>query len=132
MGFWPDEEELKPIENRRRGPDNLVQYIRFSSFLTWVFLLLVIVLYDAAQPSQFNIYVIDERWGKTTETFIRTSYMNASAALCVFTFCFALINLILDSRRARRRNDRYSFALITALVFSFVGLIWFAVYYLAY
>ena len=131
MSYWTDEQVAKHNENRRTGPDDTTKYVRFSSFLAWLFLILTGILADAATPSQFNIYVLDEKWGKNSTTIFRESYMTASLVFCIFTFIFILTSLVIDSRRQKRKSDHFSYALLIALIIDFFGLIAFTIYYLS-
>lgn len=130
MSYWPDDQRKDKKQERRRGPDKMSQWLRFSSFLSWLFLALVIVLNDAARPSKFSIYVLDSKWNKTSTTYVRTNYINAAAVFCLITFVFSLTNLIIDATRKRRKADRHSISLMLAMICSFIGLIAFSVYYL--
>ncbi len=132
MSYWPDENKPhKGIENRRTGPDEITKFVRFSSFLSWLLLVLTGILADASTPSQFNIYVLDKKWGKTSGTIFRVNYIYASFAICVFTFLFILTSLVIDSRRQKRQTDHYSFSLLIALIADFMGLIAFVVYFMS-
>ena len=131
MGFWKDELPERRQGNRRTGPDDLTKYVRFSSFLAWLLLALTGILTDAATPSEFNIYVLDEKWDKVTGTYFRESYITAGFTFCIITFVFILVSLFVDSRRQKRKNDHFSYALLLALIVDVFGLIAFMVYYLS-
>ena len=131
MGYWTDEPSAKSQGNRRTGPDDTTKYVRFSSFLSWLLLVLTGILADAATPSQFNIYVLDEKWGKTSGTIFRENYVTASFVICIFTFLFILTSLVIDARRQKRKSDHFSYSLLIALIVDFFALIAFVIYYLS-
>lgn len=131
MSYWKDEAIKKNKGNRRTGPDESAKYVRFSSFLSWLFLALTGILADAATPSQFNIYVLDEKWGKTSGNVFRESYLTASFVFCLFTFVFILTSLVIDSRRQKRQSDHFSYSLLIALIIDFFALVAFMIYYLS-
>jgi len=131
MSYWTDEPQKEHHDNRRTGPDDTTKYVRFSSFLAWLFIALSGILADAATPSQFNIYVLDEKWGKNSELVFRENYMTAAFAFCIFTFIFTLTSLVIDSRRQKRQSDHFSTSLLLALIVDFLALIAFMVYYLS-
>ncbi len=132
MSYWPDQDHTdRRQDNRRTGPDTFSKYVRFASFLSWMFLIISAMLADAAYPSEFNIYVLDRKWGKNSTVFFRESYMIAAFIFCVLTFFFVVISLIIDGRRQKRKSDHFSYALISALIADILGLAYFLYYFIS-
>lgn len=131
MNYWQDGQSQKGHQNRRTGPDTKSKYVRFSSFLSWLLIALTALLTDAARPSEFNIYVLDEKWGKSSATYFRENYIIAAAVFCAFTFLLILVSLFIDVRRQKRKTDHISISLLIGLLVTFAGLIGYAVYFLA-
>ena len=131
MNYWQDGKQPERRQNRRTGPDTMSKYVRFSSFLSWLLIALSALLTDAAKPSEFNIYVLDNKWGKSSATYFRENYIIAAAVICGFACLLILVSLFIDVRRQKRKTDRISMSLLIGLFVSFAGLIGFAVYFMA-
>lgn len=131
MNYWKDNKQPKHPQNRRTGPDTTSKNIRFSSFLSWLLIALSALLFDAAKPSDFNIYVLDSKWGKSSATYFRESYIIAAAVICSVAFILILISLFIDVKRQKRKSDHISTALLIGLFVSFAGLIGYAVYFMS-
>ncbi len=131
MNYWQDGKKPDHPQNRRTGPDTMSKYIRFSSFLSWLLIGLSALLTDAAKPSEFNIYVLDSKWGKSSATYFNESYIIAAAVICAFTFLLILVSLFIDVRRQKRKSDHVSTSLIIGLFVSLAGLIGFAIYFMS-
>lgn len=131
MAYWPEDEKPDISRGKRTGPVKQVKFVRFSGFLSWVLIILTGLLTDAASPSEFNIYVLDSKWGKSSDVFFRESYMIAAAIIAVATFLLILISLIIDSHYQNRKGDHFSYALLAGLIVDFGFLIYFLVYFLS-
>lgn len=129
MSYWPDDEknQSEPTD-KRKGPDLLVKWVRVSSFVTWILILLTVVITDSAKPELHTI--LDIRYGKTSRTSWDGSLLINAFMLSIGTFIFTLISLLINSQRLKRKYDRISISLIIGMIVSGLFMIGFFVYYL--
>lgn len=132
MSYWKDNDKHELAhENRRMGEDYASKYIRFGSFLSWLLIALSALLADAATPTEFNIYVLDDKWGKNSNVFFRESYVYAGMFILGLAFLIILISLFIDTQHQKRKTDHISYSLLLGLFVSFAGLMAYLIYFIA-
>lgn len=121
------EDEEKKIVERRKGPDILVKFVRASAVTAWIVFAASLVFVDMAMPQTESFW---SKWFKTNvRTYWDTDWLKYFFYSSVFLSLLCFASLIVNSRRRRRRGDRYSFSLIFVGIMSVIGI---AIYYIKF
>ena len=109
------------IEQKRRGPDILVKIIHWLAACGWILMFVVLFLTDKARPQA--AFFLD----KILEIQLRTSWdmglIRIACFLMVIILFLCTIGLFINSRRHKRRDDRYNRSLIIMWILAFIGVI---------
>jgi len=123
----PSEEKYKPsVRIRRKGPDFLVGAVTIFSALSWGLAIGAITMIDKAGPRVLsasdrvfrNSGVIPPKSVHWDEVYLRVSVFLMGGILAA---CFG--GLLINSRRMKRKEDRWSKSLIGLGVLSFLSLV---------
>lgn len=128
MAYWRDDKANKPPEHRK-GPDLLVKWVRFSSFLSWLLFFGTVLMWDSAKPEIHTI--LDMQYGKRSRGSWDGDLLNIAFAFSIVTFVFVLISLLFNSQRLRRKLDGISVSLVIVLILSGITMVGFFVNYIA-
>lgn len=114
------EENLRPA-NRRRGPDLIITLINWMSFAGWIIIIAVLILLAQAGPQ------IETFFDRLLEVSTGRSWDYGLSQLAFYLMILLAImgvtGLILNSRRMKRKGDRYRISLIIMTAFSFIGMV---------
>ena len=105
---------------RRQGPDTWIRMMKFFGMLSWSLFIFAFYLVGKAQPQLESFF---EKWLNVEvregwdERLLLYSFM-----LMLGIFYFSCFALIINTRRHKRKSDKYSPALIFLLVSSVVGI----------
>lgn len=106
--------------NRRRGPDLYVQ-------LPWAFSvvasLLVLASMALTERATTNNHGVDRIFGIDRAHFYEPRWHHMAGGVLACSFVLTLLGLRMNSRRMRRKGDRYSRALILLCLLSGAGLV---------
>ncbi|KXG77468.1 hypothetical protein [Thermotalea metallivorans] len=111
--------------DRRKGPDIWVKLVRWLGFIAWGIMFFIITITDRAKPQAETFF---ERLFKVQ---IRQTWdfgLIRYAFYLMITLCIlCVIGLIINSRRHRRKTDRYNFSLILMMGLGIIGIIMYLV-----
>jgi len=107
------------IPEKRKGPDLLLKAISLSGFFSWLLMLPVLVLVQLARPEFVTFF---DRWIKleTRSTWDLTLYRYAFY-LMLLIMVLALLGLMLNAFRMRRKTDSWRINLILVFLLSLIG-----------
>ncbi len=121
MAYWLDKEQPTKKTDQRKGPDGITKFVKFTSFTSWLLIVISIVVTDAARPSSLDVAILDSKWGKTATNTFRSDLVTVGMFVCFVAVMFAIIGLAANSQRHKRKTDKYSIALITAFIVGLIG-----------
>jgi formate hydrogenlyase subunit 3/multisubunit Na+/H+ antiporter MnhD subunit len=112
-------ENKRVFVERRRGPDKLTKWIKWTSIIGWLLIICVIFIISEAKPRVENFFdkLFHVHLRKTwDEDLLRYSFflMVILFFLCAFAFIFNLM-------RHKRKTDRFNKSIIILGIVSFVG-----------
>lgn len=114
------EENFRPA-NRRRGPDLIITLINWMSFTGWIIIIATLILLAQAGPQ------IETFFDRLLEVGANRSWNSELSQLAFYLMILLAImgvtGLILNSRRMKRKGDRYRISLIIMTAFSFIGIV---------
>ena len=113
-------------KNKRKGPDLLISLINWISVAGWILIIAVLVIIGKAQPAMVTF------WDRLLQTGVDSSWDIELAQyafyLMVVLLFLGLAGLFMNSKRHKRKTDRYRVSLIVMTLFSVAGI---AVYLLS-
>lgn len=107
-------------ENRRKGPDFLINIVNFASIVTWILFILALISFHYAKPELETLITrayqleLRERW---IETYLRM--MQICLLVCGG---LSITALILQQKRTRRRSDTFRYHFIISGLLACTGL----------
>lgn len=107
--------------DRRKGPDALVKWVKWSGIISWVLVVIVLFLTLIAKPG-FESYM-DRSFHVKLENSWDTNLVQYAFILLVFLFFFCMVSIIINLLRCRRKSDRFNKTLIINAVASFLGIL---------
>lgn len=100
------------IENRRKGPDFLLQLVNLSGLIIWFFLLTLFSACDKAGVEIFN-------FSQKIEGQKDIEWLNVAFIMATIMFFVSAILLLFSLKRTRRKNDKIKISLLISEVISF-------------
>lgn len=117
------------VENmkRRRGPDIWVKLISWFEIISWVILFITLYVITKAKPQVENFF------DKFLKVSLRKTWDLELAQyafyLMIILLTLSICALVVNSKRHRRKSDRYSFTLILMSMVSFIGIVIYTLYF---
>lgn len=95
--------------DRRRGPDLWVKLVNWLGILAWAIMFFIIAITDRAKPPMETFF---DRFFKVQVRQTWDFGLLRYALYLMITLCvLCVFGLVVNSRRHRRKNDRYSISL---------------------
>lgn len=109
------------FNERRKGPDFWVKWIKWAGYFSWVIAFAIIILTDRAKPpveTFFDRY-FHIQLKRTWDIYL----MRYAFLLLLVLFFICVFTIIVNFRRHRRKTDRYNPSIIILSVLSLLGII---------
>ena len=107
--------------DRRKGPDKLVKWVKWSGIISWILVAIVLFITIIAKPS-FESYM-DKSFHVKLQSNWDINLMQYVLVLLVLLFFFCIISIAINLSRCRRKTDRFNKTLILNAVASFIGIL---------
>ncbi len=107
--------------DRRKGPDPWVKALEWLGVFGWLLMFAALFIIDRAKPQSENILVNAAK--VEASTIWNQELTNALFYLMIFGLCISIIGIVINSRRYRRKDDRFRITLIMLGVISIFGII---------
>lgn len=104
---------------RRKGPDLLVRWVKWTGYGAWLLTLSILVITSYAKPQLETFFdrLLEVRVRKTWDIEL----MQYAFYLMVATFAMCCFAILVNTRRKRRRSDRYNKSIIFLGIISLLG-----------
>lgn len=109
--------------DRRRGPDTLVKWVKWSGIVSWILVSVILFVTLVAKPD-FESYV-DKSFHIKLQTNWDTNMMQYVFILMVLLFFFCMISIGVNIMRCRRKSDKFNKTLILNAIAAFIGIVLF-------
>ncbi len=107
--------------DRRKGPDPWVKALEWLGVFGWLLMFTALFIFDRAKPESENFLI------KATKVEASTTWnqelTTALFYLMIFGLCISIIGIAINSRRYRRKDDRFRITLIILGMISIFGII---------
>ncbi len=107
--------------DRRKGPDPWVKALEWLGVFGWFLMFAALFIIDRAKPESENFLI------KATKVEASTTWdqelTTALFYLMIFGLCISIIGIAINSRRYRRKDDRFRITLIMLGIISIFGII---------
>jgi len=107
--------------DRRKGPDALVKWVKWSGIISWLLILLILFITSVAKPD-FESYM-DKSFHIKLQDNWNTDMMHYVLLLLIFLFFFCLISININMMRCRRKSDKFNKTLIFNAAAAFIGIL---------
>ena len=107
--------------DRRKGPDPWVKVLEWLGVIGWFLMFAALFIIDRAKP-QSEKFLIKATKAEASTTW-NQELTNALFYLMIFGLCISIIGIVINSRRYRRKDDRFRITLIILGVISIFGII---------
>lgn len=114
--------------DRRRGPDKLVKWVKWSGIISWILVSAALFITLVAKPG-FESYMDKSfhiRLGSTWDT----NLMQYVLLLLVILFFFCMISIAINLTRCRRKSDRFNKTLILNAAAAFIGILLYLIFFI--
>lgn len=109
------------MQDRRRGPDSLVKWVKYSGIISWILISIVLFITFIAKPD-FESYT-DESFHIRLQNSWDIKMMHYVFVLLVLLFFFCTISSIVNLLRYRRKSDKFNKTLILNAVAALIGIL---------
>ncbi|MBF0224801.1 MAG: hypothetical protein HQK76_05025 [Desulfobacterales bacterium] len=106
---------------RRRGPDFLVNTIRFLGVLSWLLMFAVMYILQRARPEEVTL--MDRFFNLQRNTEWNLALVHRIFYLMIAGLMLSIIGLTFSIKRYRRKSDKYPLSLIFIGLISSAGII---------
>ena len=108
-------------KDRRKGPDFCVKWIKWAGYFLWIIAVTVILMADKARPPIETFF--DRLFKIHLRKTWNTELMKYAFYLLILLFLTCIFTIIINSRRHRRKTDRYNPSVIVLSILSLIGMI---------
>ncbi|MGE5676646.1 MAG: hypothetical protein ACM3ZR_01150 [Pseudomonadota bacterium] len=109
------------MQDRRRGPDVLVKWVKFSGIISWMLIAIVLFVTLISKPD-YESYM-DDSFHIRLQNAWDVNMMQYAFLLLVMLFFFCMISIVINLMRYRRKSDRFNKTLILNAAAAFTGII---------
>lgn len=109
------------MQDRRKGPDALVKWVKYSGIISWILISMVLFITLIAKPD-FESYM-DESFHIRLQNAWDVNIMQYVFVLMVLLFFFCTISIVINLTRYRRKSDRFNKTLILNAVAALIGIL---------
>ncbi len=113
-------EERRQIE-RRKGPDFLVKWIRWTVISGWILIITALLVIAAAKPQDKNLF--DRLFNSQVRESWDSNLLFGAFVLLIILYLLCIIGFFFNLRRSKRKSDRISISIILLGLGSFAGII---------
>lgn len=117
--------EERTFVDRRKGPDFLVSWVKYSSYVIWSLAVIVLTITSYAKP-EFETF-LDRMFNVTLRTTWDYNLLTVGFYFLVTLFFFSVASVVVHALRCRRKTDRIKKTLIAFSFLSFIVNIIYAV-----
>jgi hypothetical protein len=107
--------------DKRRGPDTLLKTVRGIGIVSWIFIFVILFIVDRAKPQVETFF--DRFFQVQLQQVWDLELLRYAFFLMFLVFFLCIIALFINSRRVKRKTDRYNPSVIIIAVLSFLGMI---------
>jgi hypothetical protein len=108
------------MQDRRKGPDTLVTWVKWSGIISWVLVSIILFITLIAKPG-FESYM-DKSFHIKLEAAWDINLMQYVLILLVLLFLFCIISIAINLMRCRRKSDRFNKTLVLNAAAAFIGI----------
>ncbi len=109
--------------DRRKGPDPWIKSLTWFGIIGWIFMLVAMAVFHKARPESERS--ITGFLQKTLGTQWDMELVPYFISLSAFILLISLFGLYVNSQRNNRKNDSYRMSLVSLVVFSILGLLYY-------
>lgn len=109
------------MQDRRRGPDALVKWVKYSGIVSWVLIAVILFITLIAKPN-YESYMNDSFHIRLQDAW-DVQMIQFAFLLLVLLFFFCMISIVINLLRYRRKSDRFNKTLILNAVAALIGII---------
>lgn len=122
--------DLKKKEylEKRKGPDFMVKWVKFSSFLVWLFIGVIMFVTDISKPKSETFF--DRLLKVDVRKFWDFNTLRYAFVTTLLLFTYAFISLLFNLRRLKRKDDRLSISVIIAVLLSTILMLFYVYFFL--
>ncbi len=114
--------------DRRRGPDTLVKWVKWSGIISWILVSITLFITLVAKPG-FESYM-DKSLHIVLQATWDTDLMSYVFFLLVLLFFFCMVSILINLRRCRRKSDKFNKTLILNAVAAFIGILLYLLFFI--
>lgn len=107
------------MKNRRRGPDFIINMIKWISIVIWVIIAIVIILIMFTNPTSAGMQMSRP----TLQTTSSKAASSAMFSLLVIQLIMSVAGLIFNFTRLKRKTDRLRISLVLSGLFAIIGIV---------
>ncbi len=114
----------KPIiykKERRHRHDFICSWLEVTSFLVWLILFVIVLLYQKALPREATFF--DRLLAVQLQNTLNSGYLTAAFYLLLILLALSIVSLLLNFKRLKRSTDHIRVSFIISLIFSVAGLL---------
>lgn len=109
------------MQDRRRGPDALVKWVKYSGIISWVLISVILFITLVAKPN-YESYMNDSFHIRLQDAW-DVKMLQYAFLLLVMLFFFCMISIVINLMRYRRKSDRFNKTLILNAAAALIGII---------
>ena len=106
----------QPRPNRRRGPDSWLKLLTIITVAGWISLGVAFILFDFARPETETLF--HHIFGSLPERGWNDTIMNGVFYTVLLCQGMSVAGVFINSRRMRRKSDRYRWSLMGLAIMS--------------
>lgn len=107
------------MKNRRKGPDFIINMIKWISIVIWLIIGIVVILLMVSNPTSAGMQMSRP----TLQTTSSKAVSSAMFSLLVIQLIMSVSGLVFNFTRLKRKTDRLRISLVLSGLFAIIGIV---------
>lgn len=107
------------MKNRRKGPDFIINMIKWISIVIWLIIGIVVILLMVSNPTSSGM----QASRPTLQTTSSKAISSAMFSLLVIQLIMSVSGLVFNFTRLKRKTDRLRISLVLSGLFAIIGIV---------
>ncbi|HQO41129.1 MAG TPA: hypothetical protein PK986_11715 [Spirochaetota bacterium] len=107
------------MKNRRKGPDFIINMIKWISIVIWIIIAIVVILLMVSNPTSAGMQMSRPALQTTSSKAVNSAIF----LLLVIQLIMSVSGLVFNFTRLKRKTDRLRISLVLSGLFAILGIV---------
>ena len=118
----------KDYNEKRKGPDFYVRWVKISSGIVWLFIGAIMFATDVSKPK--TEWFLDRLLNHKVRQFWDYNTLQYALYSTILLFIYSFVSLLFNLRRLKRKDDRLSISVVISVLLSTILLLFYVYFFI--